>query len=463
MKQLIVALALLLACSAPAKAATRTEFPGAVYADCLTTGEKVASLGSGLITHLGPLTAPDTLLFNRLTNVPSFQIASKAQNSNTTWRFDGRDWIALPVSHGVQGHIWRGGELVIMSPCTDCESQGYRYVAADGSIVEGSPTYNSFTPLARALGVTRLYGWTQLGPDLFVGQGDMGGTAFQYRGKHYLLEPGDTQFIQGHEKLPKLAIALTRFAPVAGVCHELTVDEIASLPAYPSADPVVTPPPPPPPPVEPPPQADPDSLFADVEAEWNKLGGNLSFEQKGELLNRVAWKHRAKGWGLSRKTGGHNCPSPVGQIACDILHHKPTDTLWDALADNGPIWGKAHPHNNPDRPWVAPVAPGNSGPVDPPPPSDDVEKLKARIKELEAQAFQSFKAIVELTNRALTAEGERDAARKQLEEIQAAMDQIQAERDQARRERDELQVKLDNVRCEGQRIFGIKFSCKVIR
>jgi hypothetical protein len=37
-----------------------------------------------------------------------------------------------------------------------------------------------------------------------------------------------------------------------------------------------------------------------------------SLEQVAEFLNRVAWEHRAEGWGLLRKTGGTRCPAPHG-------------------------------------------------------------------------------------------------------------------------------------------------------
>jgi hypothetical protein len=56
----------------------------------------------------------------------------------------------------------------------------------------------------------------------------------------------------------------------------------------------------------------------------------------GELLNRVAWQHRAEGWGLLRKNFGNRCPTPQGiEIACDILVHAPTVRHFDVLVDAG--------------------------------------------------------------------------------------------------------------------------------
>jgi hypothetical protein len=75
--------------------------------------------------------------------------------------------------------------------------------------------------------------------------------------------------------------------------------------------------------------------------------------QIGEFLNRVAWEHRAEGWGLLRKTGGTRCPAPHGgglEISCDILIYQPTQLHFDVLIDGTgagtPTWrevGKCDP------------------------------------------------------------------------------------------------------------------------
>jgi hypothetical protein len=54
----------------------------------------------------------------------------------------------------------------------------------------------------------------------------------------------------------------------------------------------------------------------------------------GEILNAVAYIHRAEGWGLSRKTGGRNVDSPVGLIAEDILQ-TPDGHHYDVLGSAG--------------------------------------------------------------------------------------------------------------------------------
>jgi hypothetical protein len=86
-----------------------------------------------------------------------------------------------------------------------------------------------------------------------------------------------------------------------------------------------------------------------------------SDEHLGELLNAVAWRHRAEGWGLSRKTGGRHVDSPAGPIAEDILqtqdgHHY--DVLGSAARGNPLRPWQAESIGIIDlraRPWVAPV------------------------------------------------------------------------------------------------------------
>lgn len=72
----------------------------------------------------------------------------------------------------------------------------------------------------------------------------------------------------------------------------------------------------------------------------------MSPAQLGEYLNRVAWEHRADGWGLLRKTAGNRCPAPQGvEVACDILIHAPSIRHFDVLMDAGgasvPVWQDA--------------------------------------------------------------------------------------------------------------------------
>ena len=99
------------------------------------------------------------------------------------------------------------------------------------------------------------------------------------------------------------------------------------------------------------------SLLSDVQSERSKYGSTMTDEEKGKIVNAVAWNNRDAGWGLSRKTGGTFCTTPAGQIACDILIHKPTNTWVDTLTDTGAIWLVINPNPDPNRQWVAPGQP----------------------------------------------------------------------------------------------------------
>ncbi|HBB49689.1 TPA: hypothetical protein DEQ22_03205 [Candidatus Nomurabacteria bacterium] len=105
----------------------------------------------------------------------------------------------------------------------------------------------------------------------------------------------------------------------------------------------------------------PLSLLSDVQAERAKYGAIVQDAELGALLNAVAWKNRDAGWGLSRKDFGEQCSSPVGQIACDILYHKPSNTIFDVLYAAGevstPTWDALGQNTDTRRPWVAPVQP----------------------------------------------------------------------------------------------------------
>jgi len=63
--------------------------------------------------------------------------------------------------------------------------------------------------------------------------------------------------------------------------------------------------------------------------------GQLTPATAAELLNAVAWAHRAEGFGLLGKAGGDHCPQPFTgtPIACDYLVNRNTLRGWDALAD----------------------------------------------------------------------------------------------------------------------------------
>jgi hypothetical protein len=140
-----------------------------------------------------------------------------------------------------------------------------------------------------------------------------------------------------------------------------------------------------------------DAVVRSLHEERGKYGATMNDDECAELVNAVAWKHRDDGWGLSGKTfGTHGTLHDGTQIAHDILHHRPSNRIWDVLTSAGaastPIrsFGPGGPPPGSNRPWVAPVPPrgtstqpGNGGTVTPPPPPDGA--VVAKLNELIAQ------------------------------------------------------------------------------
>ncbi len=106
---------------------------------------------------------------------------------------------------------------------------------------------------------------------------------------------------------------------------------------------------------------EPASLLADLQSERAKYGATMTQAELGIMLNTVAWKNKDAGWGLSYKASGSFCPSPAGNIACDILYYKPNNSLYDVLISwdttATPTWNKLGPNTNGARPWMPPVQP----------------------------------------------------------------------------------------------------------
>lgn len=143
----------------------------------------------------------------------------------------------------------------------------------------------------------------------------------------------------------------------------------------------------------------------------------------GEILNEVAYRHRAEGWGLSQKRFGRHVQSPAGPVAEDILQ-LPNGHHFDVLGGAGvglPLQPRRATSigiiDLASRPWVAPVAHTLSWastppvPVDPPdtvpttpdtPPGVDTARILDALAALDAQIVslretqaREFEALLE--------------------------------------------------------------------
>lgn len=148
---------------------------------------------------------------------------------------------------------------------------------------------------------------------------------------------------------------------------EFDPNSLPSPEPFPTEEPIPPEEEPNPSPTSPPTGGQLASLLADVTAERNRYGQTISGIEAGTILNAVAWNNRSAGWGLSGKNFGAFCPSPAGDIACDILHYQPTNTIVDVFGSGpggvndqqpaNPQWNVLGPPPGSNRPWVAPVQP----------------------------------------------------------------------------------------------------------
>lgn len=233
----------------------------------------------------------------------------------------------------------------------------------------------------------------------------------------------------------------------------------APTPAPPA--PVPAPPPAPAPPAPPREQSLPAAACAVLTAERAKLPPSLAalcHENPaacplGAILNAAAWAARDQGLGLSRKTGGNHTDSPVGKVAADVLMLA-DGTYWDVFSDVdgraevscGGVSGRI---TDPNRGFVAPIAPSGGIPTPPQPP-------------IPAPSC----AACERTVQERTAE--RDEAREEREKLRAEAHNLTVERDAAVREKAQLEQKLWELQSRPQptctaSIFGIKIPCRVIQ
>lgn len=196
-------------------------------------------------------------------------------------------------------------------------------------------------------------------------------------------------------------------------------------------------------------------------------GPITSKEQLADMLNRVAWTHRATGWGLSTKKTGNRCPRTLdgAEVACDVLHHQPTNELWDVFiaADPGTpttptctqMVGKA---TDPNRPWLAPIDPQGPDPKD-----QEIAELKKKLAEADAALAGARGRITEL-------EGALGACQARTGELEGQVATVTTERDEARQKLAECEAKPPaEVTCRARLSpgwigrLGVRASCEIVR
>ena len=379
--------------------------------DCTIDGHRVELVPDTCLLvnddALAPLPNEQNVLFPRL-HPSGTRFAGIGHLDNHCWEWLGR-WVDHGPCEGPHAVIYDADGLLRIVRETEgapTGSQGWRYVADDGRLV---PAFETYADTARGI-----YEYTERG-DVTVGQGgDEEGLQAFIRGRRVLLEAGVARFIRFYRAGDRVAVAYVRNHTEARFLFS-TVTAWDALPTYhPAQPPEPLPPyPEPEPEPEPTPMPDPESLAPLVQDVFARRLGHLTRpatnDECAAVLNEVAWIKRADGWGLSAKPGGNNAAQPKTgiRVAYDILQNRnyaPPDDLWDALGPSEnpkPLWGKAHPHNDPNRPWVPPVIPDgvtnpDPPPTDPPPTDPLPDPLAVRVARLEGKVKEQTDAILAL-------------------------------------------------------------------
>lgn len=140
-----------------------------------------------------------------------------------------------------------------------------------------------------------------------------------------------------------------------------------------------------------------------LDEERAKFGATLTHEEAGRLLNTVALRLKAEGFGLLRKDAGNRCPVGSLSVSCDWLVHQPSGTGCDVLidapgteADGTQVSGKGTPTwcaGNPvDLTKFVPPQ-GAVTPPEPPTPDPTLPVLLAQIQAKLAELEAAIRAI----------------------------------------------------------------------
>lgn len=310
-----------------------TRFPGGLYAVALP-GPHWAVLypGSHIDSGVGTIPLPgfDIIEFDITMAGGIFKLAGKAQREpdspdRGTWQWTQRDgWEHVSLTaHGTYPCIYtKDGTLVLADPIHN-GSQGWRYVAEDGSLVTGDDTLTADRRIGRGLGLKDFWEYAYLG-GVVIGQGDTGCDVF-LDGIRRELESGDCFFIRVKYADGLWAVGMTKLAQGESVIHWLTRSQLQMLPVT-SIDVI-------PKPVDPPPDPEPVPVPENVEivkSVRDKYPTPLG-AQHAACLMEIARTLGNKA-GLLRKESGTFIETPVGKVAQDIICY-PSGDHYDVLGD----------------------------------------------------------------------------------------------------------------------------------
>jgi hypothetical protein len=357
---------------------TRLEVAAGWYGEALPSGEYAVAVPSQkkLVSHVGDIPfGPESPLFVRVTNAGGFKLAGQGQDTGRTVEWGGGFWNTKPVACGVSPVIYDSFGVLHISDCS-IGSQGWRYVADDGTLVTGDQSFSS--------PIFHLYEFTTHG-DITIGQGGDGGAIAVTPQGRFVLEPGYTVFIRYNRVGDRLAVTIVKLLEGKTVLLWLDAGDVATFPREaPAPVPVPKPVPVPVPVPEPKPMpsqhADQTAAIAAIRA---KYPTPLAATHPAFLIE-VA---KALGVLLFKKDGGSHVTLPNGvNVSQDIIVY-PDREGFDILGDGE---GAAIPSWSPkgqmvgDLVDVSGLTPSNGGGSTPVPAGSPGAALDATIAALKA-------------------------------------------------------------------------------
>lgn len=367
--------------------------------------------GSHVLTDRGRL--PGTsggVLYLRIAP-DGIRCAGAQQHGDRAVIWNGSTWDIGQPAPAVNPVIFRPDGSLQYPDVAVTGSQGWRFIAADGSPIPGDWTYAPGSPLSRQVGETSLFEWSQVG-DVRVGQGGSGGCAIRYRGTLYLLEPGECYFVRANRVGDELAIAIAKLKDREAVIYWLHVSEIPTLQPYETAPPPVPQPPKPEIPKMPwtPRMPNRVDVVAQLKSEHPEEWAAMNAGPDHRFIKRLAWTlHQIDpNFGLNGKRGdvrnlSEDCvayKNPTvdnGPEVADVVqnHGAPNASpTWINVTKDSQGWkadGTKDADGGAGAAWVQPQpVSGAPAPVPPPvpqPPSGEVAALKRQIAELTAEVL----------------------------------------------------------------------------
>lgn len=380
--------------------------PGGWYTHSLPSGEYASLVAGGIATHFGKIAQPvndagkpDGPLFIDITMVGGLHIAGKGADSYITHeRMPDGTWVRHPDACGNYSVIYDLNGVLHISDCS-IGSQGWRFVALDGTLVTGDQTTGH--PVG-------LWEWTDLG-GILVGQGDYGVRVYA-DGKLRQLsvrdeqgiwhQVGDKTFdIKARRVGDNFSLSFYDVAPDGLTAHIFlgTIDELVAQP------PVAAAPPPPPPPTQPKPEPEPTPVSTPnhlevvqaVNAAFPHLLETNTNESCGQFTERVALALRDvdPDFGLVSKSGaekqyrGHGIDSLKhrnGQVI-DIIGAAGAKTDGENRVGT-PVWSEVPSRDGNN--WMAPMAvEGETLPPAPGPTNSGPTTIDAMVRSLIAAAI----------------------------------------------------------------------------